>query len=274
VAGSSAIPPDEATVKDYVDWRMDKHLLPFFSSTPIVGIDRRPCARFRAHKIAERDEIAAALHAGADLRDMRGMRLRPLSNRSISMFCGLLGQILEHAVADELIAANPARGQHMKLASTKPARTFLELDELADLLDTASALDAGESATTARVRELSGSGNRPPMIAKELGIAVSTVYYHLGKLARRVGGARRAVVAGLGYAGLRTSELCALSAAPCGCMWGGLTSRTPRPRPGSARSISRRSCAMSLWPTARGWPALASTSPPACASTSRVPVGR
>jgi integrase len=175
-----------------------------------VEIDRRLCARFKAHKIAEREEIAAVLEAGADLRDMRGMRLRPLSNRSISMFCGLLGQILEQAVADELIMANPARGQHMKLASKKPVRTFLELDELADLLDTASALDGGESATTARVRELERSGKRPPSIAEGLGIAVSTVYYHLGKPTRPVGGARRAVVAGLGYAGLRVSELCDL----------------------------------------------------------------
>ena len=60
------------------------------------------------------------------------------------------------------------------------------------------------------MRGLKGSGKPPPQIAEELGIAVSTVYYHLGKPARPVGGARRAVVAGLGYAGLRISELCAL----------------------------------------------------------------
>jgi hypothetical protein len=40
--GEFGDPPDEATVKDYVDWRLDKHLLPFFSSTPIVEIDRWP----------------------------------------------------------------------------------------------------------------------------------------------------------------------------------------------------------------------------------------
>ena len=60
------------------------------------------------------------------------------------------------------------------------------------------------------MRGLKGSGKPPPQIAEELGIAVSTIYYHLGKPARPVGGARRAVVAGLGYAGLRISELCAL----------------------------------------------------------------
>jgi hypothetical protein len=42
--GEFGDPPDEATVKDYVDWRLDKHLLPFFSSTPIVGLTA-DCAR-------------------------------------------------------------------------------------------------------------------------------------------------------------------------------------------------------------------------------------
>ena len=119
--------------------------------------------------------------------------------------------------ADGFVAA--AYRHRMSRAGQPQLHTFLELDELADLLDTASALDGGESATTARVRELNASGKRPPQIAEELAIAVSTVYYHLGKPARRVGGARRAVVAGLGYAGLRISELCALerrSAAACG----------------------------------------------------------
>ncbi|MFL5976822.1 MAG: hypothetical protein ACJ76G_17025 [Solirubrobacterales bacterium] len=79
-------------------WRLRKHLLPFFGRTPLIDIDQRLCARFKAHKIAEREELAAAVEAGADLRDERGMRVRPLSNRSITMFCRLLGQILEQAV--------------------------------------------------------------------------------------------------------------------------------------------------------------------------------
>ena len=110
--------------------------------------------------------------------------------------------------ADGFVAA--AYRHRMSRAGQPQLHTFLELDELADLLDTASALDGGESATTARVRELNASGKRPPQIAEELGIAVSTVYYQLGKPARRVGGVRRAEVAGLGYAGLRFSELCAI----------------------------------------------------------------
>ena len=55
------------------------------------------------------------------------------------MFIRLLGQILDQAVEDELIAANPARGKHMRLAVEKPVRTFLEIDELADLRNFLSA---------------------------------------------------------------------------------------------------------------------------------------
>jgi hypothetical protein len=167
--GEFGDPPDSATVADYVEWRLRKHLLPFFGRTPPIEIDQRLCARFKAHKIAEREELAAAVEAGADLRDERGMRVRPLSNRSITMFCRLLGQILEQAVTDGLIESNQGRGKHMKLASPRPARTFLELDELADLLDAGSAMDRGESDKTQQVRALADSGKKPADIAAAFG---------------------------------------------------------------------------------------------------------
>jgi integrase len=98
----------------------------------------------------------------------------------------------------------------MKLASPRPARTFLELDELADLLDAASAMDRGESDKTQQVRALADSGKKPADIAAALEIAVPTVYYHLAKAQPCAGRPRRAVVSTLGYAGLRIGELCDL----------------------------------------------------------------
>jgi len=77
----------------------------------------------------------------------------------------------------------------MKLASPRPARRFLELDELADLLDAASAMDRGESDKTQQVRALADSGKKPADIAAALAIAFPRVYYHLAKAQPCAGGA-------------------------------------------------------------------------------------
>lgn len=53
----------------------------------------------------------------------------------------MLAAILDDAVEHELIASNPARGKKMRVRVPKPERTFLEMDELALLLDAATELD-------------------------------------------------------------------------------------------------------------------------------------
>ena len=131
--------PEAATVTDYVDWRLAKHLLPYFTRHPLSRIDKRLCAHFKSDKVADRDDLDRVIAAGAVLNNRTGNPIRPLSNRSITMFIRLLGQILDQAVEDELIAANPACGKHMRLAVEKPVRTFLEIDELADLRNFLSA---------------------------------------------------------------------------------------------------------------------------------------
>jgi integrase len=100
-------------------------------------------------------------------------RRRPLSNTSINAMITLLGQILQQAVDYELIDRNPVRvgGRSARfLKRVRPKRTFLEVDEFHALLDAAGELEA-----EAR-KDFKGLG-------------------------------RRAMVATLGLAGFRISEM-------------------------------------------------------------------
>ena len=72
----------------------------------------------RGHRAARGDA------AGADLRDRRGRRLVPLSASSIRKAISLLAMILDEALADELIAQNPARGKRMRVRVPKPSRAL------------------------------------------------------------------------------------------------------------------------------------------------------
>ena len=130
--------------------------------------------------------------------------------------------ILDEAVEDEIIDHNPARGKRMRVRVPKPARSFLELDELAALLDAATAQDALPSfphavragtGTQARVARQTAAGHRPSDIANSLELTKATVSFHL----HRFGASapigylgRRAVIEILARSGVRVSELCDL----------------------------------------------------------------
>ena len=120
-----------------------------------------------------------------------------------------------------MIDRNPARGRRMRMKVPKPARTFLEMDELVALTDAAGEQDARSAPRTrdgepqarsaAAVAARWARGMRPTDIATQLGLSKATVSYHLGRLgavgpATYVG--RRAIVATLGGSGVRVSELC------------------------------------------------------------------
>jgi hypothetical protein len=72
---------------------------------------------------------------------MRDERRRPLGPASARKVLTALGAILDDAVEDDLIESNPARGKQMRVRVPKPNRTFLEMDELALLLDAAGIQD-------------------------------------------------------------------------------------------------------------------------------------
>jgi integrase len=203
-------------------WLLRCHLLPFFASYPLDRIDARLCLAFKAQKVREAAELREAIAAGADLRDRRGRKQVPLSASSIRKAITLLATILDEALADELVAQNPARNKRMRLRVPKPARSFLEIDELAALIDAASSQDAlpaipsqqmsGES-SCARIARRLAVGQGISAIASELGLAKATVAHHAGNLGVRDAGVyvgRRAAVEILARSGVRASELCDL----------------------------------------------------------------
>lgn len=147
-----------------------RHLTAFFGSYPLDQIDADVCLAFKAHLLAEARELGEALDAGADIRDRNGRRARPLGPSTIRKVLDGLAAILDDAVEDEHIDYNPARGKRMRIKVPKPKRTFLEMNELASLLDAAAEQDipmltgpaphdAGQTAV--RVADLASRGLRP-----------------------------------------------------------------------------------------------------------------
>ena len=176
---------DDNTINDY-EWRLG-YLERFFGRYRLREITPRLVDRFRdelheqAETIRQAQERARTEKGRRPLMetvtDKRGRtyerRRRPLSNTSINAMITLLGQILQQAVDYELVDRNPVRvgGRSARfLKRVRPNRTFLEVDEFLALLDAAGRLE-----TEARA-DFKGLG-------------------------------RRAMVATLGLAGLRISEM-------------------------------------------------------------------
>jgi integrase len=203
---------------------LQRHLLPFFGRYRVDEINRDLCAAFKKHKIQEANELREALAAGADLRDERNRKLVPLGAASIRGLITCLGAILDEAVEDELIPVNYARSKRLKVHVPKPKRTFLEIDELACLVDAAqeqdpplalfrqAAMAAPAGSTRAAVAWAVSEGKSQAAIVREVGLVKGGVSYHLKRLdlglIKYVG--RGAIVSTLGYSGVRVSELCDL----------------------------------------------------------------
>ncbi len=170
---------DEDTINDY-EWRLG-YLERFFGRYRLNEINPRVVDRFRDELHEQAEAIRTATVRGRVLKetvtDKRGRtyerKRRPLSNTSINAMITLLGQILQLALDYELIDRNPVRvgGRSARfLKRSRPNRTFLEVDEYQALLDAAGALEAEARS------DFKGLG-------------------------------RRAIMATLGLAGLRISEM-------------------------------------------------------------------
>ena len=109
----------------------------------------------------------------------------PLAPRSIQMICRALAQILDAAVLDGLLKANPARGKHMAIKLPQAiADVAGARDEVLSVLDAAAEIEAEDAAAgsplTARgVKELAAEGLTPAVIAPQVKVSKFTVYYHL-----------------------------------------------------------------------------------------------
>jgi integrase len=159
------------TQLDY-EWRLRKHLLPFFADYAVSEIDVALVDCYREDKVIERERIKAAAAAGQPLRDRRGQLRKAMGNESINKTLVLLADILDTAVERGALPSNPARGKRRRLRAPRPQRRVLEPDELNELLAVAGEMD----------RDL--------------------------RLDRRIG--RRPMIAVMGKAGFRVSELCQL----------------------------------------------------------------
>lgn len=222
IDGVTGEKPIRPTTAAKYRWRIESHLLPFFASYRLHEIDRDLCLAFKAHLLRQSRELRESIEAGADIRDRNGRRVKPLSPASMRMVTDGLVAILDDAVEDGHIDSNPARGRRMRIKVPKPRRTFLELDELAALIDAATEQDISLGPgvapiefglTAAQVAQLHGQGKTPTQIANQLGLAKSTVSHHLKRLGLEVGRGyvgRRVVVEILGRGGPRASELCDL----------------------------------------------------------------
>jgi integrase len=212
------------TVEDY-RWRLVRHLLPFFAPYPPSEIDLRLVERFKREKLKEREEIRAARAAGMPLRELNGQPRRPLSNKSINKLLELLAQILDDAsesLFDERRRAtwsNPARGRRRRLKVSRKPRSFLEADELESLIEAAGDLDRlrwkdGKEELALEIRRMRDRKKWTwKKIAHTVEIAESTAIHLYRRLDDPPGQTtlvRRAMVATLGCAGLRNTELCHL----------------------------------------------------------------
>jgi integrase len=127
--------------RENYEWRLRKHLLPFFADYAVTEIDVALVERYREEKVIERERIIAAAAAGQPLRDKRGQRRVPLGNDSINKTLVTLTQVLDSAVERDLLSVNPARGKRRRLKAAKPVRRQLEADDLKELLAVAGEMD-------------------------------------------------------------------------------------------------------------------------------------
>ncbi len=185
------------TVNDY-EWRLG-YLQRFFGRYRLSEITPRLVDRFRDELAEQAETIRAAGARGRKnvrplmekVTDKRGRtyerKRRPLSNTSINAMITLLGQVMQQALDYELIDRNPVRvgGRSARfLKRSRPNRTFLEVDEYLALLDAAGELEA-----EAR-RDFKGLGRRAMMatlglaglrISEMLDLRVAQVDLHRGR---------------------------------------------------------------------------------------------
>lgn len=117
-------------------WSLVNHLLPFFAEHRLSDITPREVKRYTQAKLAERTAIEDAKADAA--RKGEPFSERSLSNGSINHTLRHLAQILESAVDDELLASNPATGSRRRLKASKPARPWVEPEQLIALLEGAT----------------------------------------------------------------------------------------------------------------------------------------
>jgi len=142
---------DDDTISD-LEWKLG-YLLAHFEPLELLEIDVARTDGFRDELANRSRVIQKAAARGKPLMETvkrkvgkpYKRRKRALSNTSINGILALLSQILQRALDYGYIERNAMKIGERKerfLPAVKPARTFLEVDELLALLDAAGELDA------------------------------------------------------------------------------------------------------------------------------------
>ena len=109
-------------------WSLVNHLLPHFAGLRLSQITVQEVDRYKVAKAAERQRIEKARQEAA--RRCERFTDRGLSNGSINHTLRHLAQVLETAVEYGLTSSNPASGKRRRLKATKPARPWVEPEQL------------------------------------------------------------------------------------------------------------------------------------------------
>lgn len=201
--------PRTAELAEYL---LSRHVLPFLHEYRLAEIDYAVLSAFVGHQLEHNEELARARAAGVTLRDRRGQPRRPLGPRTINMSMEVISLVLGDALKRGLVPSNPAADRQLRLKVTQRKGNFLEADELLAVIEAAAGIDDPVSPkTVARadlVRRMRGDGRAWTEIAAEIGVAPSTAIWLAGRC-RNEGqpSPRRAILATLGCAGLRNTEL-------------------------------------------------------------------
>jgi integrase len=200
--------------------QLTRYLIPVFGDLRPSEITVTKIKEYRQRIHVENDQVRKAAEAGKPLRDAQtGAPLRTLSNASINMTLQMLAQILDDAEDGGWIDRNVARGRRVREPTRRRRnRGVLDVDEFRTVLEAAEQLDSRHRPRSidraTEIRFLRDRSRLPwKTIAKRIGIAPTTAIYLYGIHEHEDGptcGPRRAIVATLGLAGPRVSELCAL----------------------------------------------------------------
>jgi integrase len=191
---------------------LSRHALPFLHPYTLKDIDYALLSTYVSQKLERNDEIDRAAEVGVTLRDGNGQPRRKLGPRTINMSLDVISRVLNDAVKRGLLPNNPAAESQLRLKVQQRRGNFLEADELLAVIDAGGEIDEPVSPqTVARAelaRNLRAQGRQWKEIAAELEVATSTAIWLAGRYRVDAGsGARRAILATLGCAGLRNSEL-------------------------------------------------------------------